>query len=83
MSNKNDKQDAGRLEWLVDKLRETEEERDNALECLRELQLDNLALQSKLKLLESILGDKIPLWNEDIPEDIDIPDDGEKIPYAN
>ena len=47
-----------RLEWLVDKLIATEEERDNALEKLDEAELENLSLRTRLHTIGLILDDE-------------------------
>lgn len=45
-------------EWLIEKLRTAEEERDNALNKLEELQLENLSLRGRLRTIGIILGDE-------------------------
>ncbi len=62
-----------RIEWLVDRLIKTEEERDSALDRLEEKELENLSLRGKLSAIGYIL----------CSEDIDGTDeDSENIPYA-
>lgn len=45
-------------EWLIEKLRTAEEERDNALDKLEEMQLENLSLRARLHTIGIILGDE-------------------------
>ena len=56
-----------RIEWLVDRLIKTEEERDSALDRLEEKELENLSLRGKLGAIGYILC-------EDDSDDPDISD---------
>lgn len=60
------------IEWLVDRLITTEEERDSALDRLEEKEIENLSLRGKLSAIGYIL------CGEDIPDE-----DNSNIPYAN
>jgi len=82
MSNKN-RQNDERMMWLVDKLRTVEEDRDSALERLKEEQLENLSYRGKLQAIKSILENEAFLRDVEIPEDLDIPNDDMTIPYAD
>ena len=60
-----------RLEWLVDKLIATEEERDSALEKLDEAELENLSLRTRLHTIGLILDDETLLPDTD--KDVFVP----------
>ena len=53
-------------EWLIEKLRAAERERDEVIEHARGLEIDNLRLRMKLQAISSIVGDEFA--NIDIPE---------------
>lgn len=54
MDNRNNKMS---MEWLVNKLREVEEQRDNAVEKVTELGLENMALRARLDAIKKFLDD--------------------------
>lgn len=58
-----------RIEWLVDRLMAAEEGRDNALDKLEEVQLENLSLRAKLHAISLILDGETYL-SEDEENDI-------------
>lgn len=54
MDNRNNKMS---MEWLVNKLREVEEQRDNAVEKVTESELENMALRARLDAIKKFLDD--------------------------
>ena len=46
-------------EWLIEKLRAAERERDEVIEHARGLEIDNLRLRMKLEAISSIVGDEV------------------------
>ena len=64
-------------EWLIEKLRAAERERDEVVEHARGLEIDNLRLRMKLQAISSIVGDEVYVEDMFIPDDefadIDIP----------
>jgi len=75
-------------EWLVSKLRETEKERDEAVEHAKIVELDNLRLRIKLRSIADYADDEQDI--EDLIPDIEgdspcIPEekaDKNSIPFA-
>lgn len=65
-------------EWLIEKLRVAERERDEVIEHARGLEIDNLRLRMKLEAISSIVGDEVYVEDMFIPDDefadIDIPE---------
>lgn len=66
-------------EWLIEKLRAAERERDEVIEHARGLEIDNLRLRMKLEAISSIVGDEVYVEDMFIPDDdefadIDIPE---------
>ena len=65
-------------EWLIEKLRAAERERDEVIEHARCLEIDNLRLRMKLQAISSIVGDEIYVEDmfihDDEFADIDIPE---------
>lgn len=78
MKNEKNRQDAERLEWLVDRLREAEEERDNALGCLNDAQLDNYLLSEKLRAIADVVH-KAEYLIDDDADDYEIPCEDEDV----
>ena len=56
-------------EWLIEKLRTAEVERDEAISHAKNMEIDNLRLRMKLQAISSIVS------GEDYIEDMFIPDD--------
>lgn len=71
--NINKQVENGHVEWLVDKLIATEEELNNALECLREAKLENISLRSKLNMVNFIFRNEN---GENDENDLDVSDNG-------
>lgn len=56
-------------EWLIEKLRVAERERDEVIEHARGLEIDNLRLRMKLQAISSIVGDEVYVEDMFIPDD--------------
>ena len=56
-------------EWLIEKLRAAERERDEVIEHARGLEIDNLRLRMKLQAISSIVGDEVYVEDMFIPND--------------
>ena len=67
------------IDWLIEKLREAERERDEAIEHAKDLEIDNFRLRVKLLAISEIVGDEEYIEKLEIPDDsfADIPDDEE------
>ena len=65
-------------EWLIEKLRAAERERDEVIEHARCLEIDNLRLRMKLQAISSIVSGEVYIEDMFIPDDeyadTDIPD---------
>ena len=65
-------------EWLIEKLRTAELERDEAISHAKNLEIDNLRLRMKLQAISSIVGGEVYIEDMFIPDDeyadTDIPD---------
>ena len=65
-------------EWLIEKLRTAELERDEAISHAKNMEIDNLRLGMKLQAISSIVGDEVYVEDMFIPDDefadIDIPE---------
>ena len=65
-------------EWLIEKLRAAERERDEVIEHARGLEIDNLRLRMKLQAISSIVSGEVYIEDMFIPDDeyadTDIPD---------
>lgn len=65
-------------EWLIEKLRTAERERDEAISHAKNLEIDNLRLRMKLQAISSIVGGEVYIEDMFIPDDeyadTDIPD---------
>lgn len=65
-------------EWLIEKLRTAEVERDEAISHAKNLEIDNLRLRMKLQAISSIVGGEVYIEDMFIPDDeyadTDIPD---------
>ena len=57
-------------EWLIEKLRTAEVERDEAISHAKNMEIDNLRLRMKLQAISSIVSGEVYI------EDMFIPDDG-------
>lgn len=67
------------IDWLIEKLREAERERDEVIEHAKNLEVDNFRLRFKLQAVGDIAGSEEYIGTLDIPDDnfADIPDDEE------
>lgn len=65
-------------EWLIEKLRTAEVERDEAISHAKNMEIDNLRLRMKLQAISSIVGGEVYIEDMFIPDDEyadhDIPD---------
>ena len=65
-------------EWLIEKLRAAERERDEAISHAKNMEIDNLRLRMKLQAISSIVGGEVYIEDMFIPDDeyadTDIPD---------
>ena len=65
-------------EWLIEKLRTAEVERDEAISHAKNLEIDNLRLRMKLQAISSIVSGEVYIEDMFIPDDEyadpDIPD---------
>lgn len=65
-------------EWLIEKLRTAEAERDESIRHAKNMEIDNLRLRMKLQAISSIVGDEVYVEDMFIPDDefadIDIPE---------
>lgn len=65
-------------EWLIEKLRTAERERDEAISHAKNLEIDNLRLRMKLQAISSIVSGEVYIEDMFIPDDeyadTDIPD---------
>lgn len=64
-------------EWLIEKLRTAEVERDEAISHAKNMEIDNLRLRMKLQAISSIVGGEVYIEDMFIPDeyaDTDIPD---------
>ena len=65
-------------EWLIEKLRTAEVERDEAIRHAKNMEIDNLRLRMKLQAISSIVGGEVYIEDMFIPDDeyadTDIPD---------
>lgn len=65
-------------EWLIEKLRTAERERDEAISHAKNMEIDNLRLRMKLQAISSIVGGEVYIEDMFIPDDeyadTDIPD---------
>lgn len=65
-------------EWLIEKLRTAEVERDEAISHAKNLEIDNLRLRMKLQAISSIVSGEVYIEDMFIPDDeyadTDIPD---------
>ena len=65
-------------EWLIEKLRTAEVERDEAISHAKDLEIDNLRLRMKLQAISSIVSGEVYIEDMFIPDDeyadTDIPD---------
>ena len=65
-------------EWLIEKLRTAELERDEAISHAKDLEIDNLRLRMKLQAISSIVSGEVYIEDMFIPDDeyadTDIPD---------
>lgn len=65
-------------EWLIEKLRTAELERDEAISHAKNLEIDNLRLRMKLQAISSIVSGEVYIEDMFIPDDeyadTDIPD---------
>lgn len=66
------------IDWLVEKLREAERERDEAVAHARNLEIDNFRLRVKLQSISNFVCDEEYIEDLYIPDDdyadLDIPD---------
>lgn len=65
-------------DWLIEKLRTAELERDEAISHAKNLEIDNLRLRMKLQAISSIVSGEVYIEDMFIPDDeyadTDIPD---------
>ena len=65
-------------EWLIEKLRTAEVERDEAIRHAKNMEIDNLRLRMKLQAISSIVSGEVYIEDMFIPDDeyadLDIPD---------
>ena len=65
-------------EWLIEKLRTAEVERDEAISHAKNMEIDNLRLRMKLQAISSIVSGEVYIEDMFIPDDeyadTDIPD---------
>lgn len=65
-------------EWLIEKLRTAEVERDEAISHAKNMEIDNLRLRMKLQAISSIVSVEVYIEDMFIPDDefadIDIPE---------
>ena len=65
-------------EWLIEKLRTAEVERDEAISHAKNMEIDNLRLRMKLLAISSIVSGEVYIEDMFIPDDeyadTDIPD---------
>lgn len=65
-------------DWLIEKLRTAELERDEAISHAKNLEIDNLRLRMKLQAVSSIVSGEVYIEDMFIPDDeyadTDIPD---------
>ena len=65
-------------DWLIEKLRTAELERDEAISHVKNLEIDNLRLRMKLQAISSIVSGEVYIEDMFIPDDeyadTDIPD---------
>lgn len=65
-------------EWLIEKLRTAEVERDEAISHANNMEIDNLRLRMKLQAISSIVSGEVYIEDMFIPDDeyadTDIPD---------
>lgn len=65
-------------EWLIEKLRTAERERDEAISHAKNMEIDNLRLRMKLQAISSIVSGEVYIEDMFIPDDeyadTDIPD---------
>ncbi len=65
-------------EWLIEKLRTAEVERDEAISHAKNMEIDNLRLRMKLQAISSIVSGEVYIEDMFIPDDEytdpDIPD---------
>lgn len=65
-------------EWLIEKLRAAERERDEAISHAKNMEIDNLRLRMKLQAISSIVSGEVYIEDMFIPDDeyadTDIPD---------
>lgn len=64
-------------EWLIEKLRTAEVERDEAISHAKNMEIDNLRLRMKLQAISSIVSGEVYIEDMFIPDeyaDHDIPD---------
>ncbi len=65
-------------EWLIEKLRTAEVERDEAISHAKNFEIDNLRLRMKLQAISSIVSGEVYIEDMFIPDDeyadTDIPD---------
>ncbi len=64
------------VDWLIEKLREAERERDEAIEHVKDLDVDNFRLRVKLQAICDIVGGEEYIGDLIFPEDdfADVPD---------
>ena len=65
-------------EWLIEKLRTAEVERDEAISHAKNMEIDNLRLRMKLQAISSIVSGEVYIDDMFIPDDeyadTDVPD---------
>ena len=65
-------------EWLIEKLRTAEVERDEAISHAKNMEIDNLRLRMKLQAISSIVSGEVYIEDMFIPDDeyadTDVPD---------
>lgn len=65
-------------DWLIEKLRTAEVERDEAISHAKNMEIDNLRLRMKLQAISSIVSGEVYIEDMFIPDDeyadTDIPD---------
>ena len=66
MANENRKNNT---DWLIEKLRTAESERDEAIRHAKNLEIDNLRLRLKLQAISDIVSDEVYVEDMFIPDD--------------
>lgn len=56
-------------EWLIEKLRTAEVERDEAISHAKNMEIDNLRLRMKLQAISSIISGEVYIEDMFIPDD--------------